>query len=58
MTSENPIENTIFLRSEEIYLGAIIGGRGLYNTIRKDSIHWIFRCDQMTSENRIENTIF
>ena len=35
MTSENPIENTIFLRSEEIYLGAIIGGRGLYNTIRK-----------------------
>ena len=55
---QNKTPPVLFWRTEEIYLGAIIGGRGLYNTIRKDSIHWIFRCDQMTSENRIENTIF
>ena len=51
---QNKTPTVLLWRAEEIYLG----GRGLCNTIRKDSIHWIFRCDQMTSENPIENTIF
>ena len=32
---QNKTPPVLFWRTEEIYLGAIIGGRGLYNTIRK-----------------------
>ena len=54
---QNKTPPVLFWRAEEIYLGAIIGGRGLCNTIRKDSIYWIFRCDQMTSEIQLK-TLF